>query len=70
MKQEYGIDLMIGGHLLSENTMIIYILVLVDGPFILKQKDMMKKFRGSANQRLINMKEYRKNGQISELILQ
>ena len=27
MKQEYGIDLMIGGHLLSDNTMIIYILV-------------------------------------------
>lgn len=65
-------DLSEGGKCYTENTkeMLSYIDVLIDGPFILKQKDMMLKFRGSANQRLIDMKKYRKNGQISELVLQ
>ena len=30
---------------------------LVDGPFILKQRNISLKFRGSENQRIINLKE-------------
>ncbi len=65
-------DLMAGGKCYTEDTekMLDLIDVLVDGPFILKQKDMMLKFRGSVNQRIIDMIQYRRNGQISELVLQ
>ena len=38
--------------------------VLVDGPFIEEQKNLMLKFRGSENQRLIDVKETRKQGKI------
>jgi anaerobic ribonucleoside-triphosphate reductase activating protein len=34
--------------------------VLVDGPFILEQRDLTLPFRGSQNQRLIDMVETRK----------
>ena len=36
--------------------------VLIDGPFILKRKDIRLKFRGSNNQRIIDLKESRKSG--------
>lgn len=35
---------------------ISYLDVLVDGPFILEKKDLMLRFRGSSNQRLIDVK--------------
>lgn len=38
--------------------------VLVDGPFIEEQKDISLKFRGSANQRVIDLKETKKQGRI------
>lgn len=38
--------------------------VLIDGPFILKQKSLDCKFRGSRNQRIINMDKTKKEGQI------
>lgn len=38
--------------------------VLVDGPFLLEQKDLALVFRGSANQRLINVKKTRESGQV------
>ena len=38
--------------------------VLVDGPFIEEKKNLMLKFRGSENQRLIDVKETRKQGNI------
>lgn len=38
--------------------------VLVDGPFIDEQKDISLKFRGSRNQRIINVKESRKKNKI------
>lgn len=38
--------------------------VLVDGPFIEEKKNLMLKFRGSENQRLIDVKETRKQGKI------
>ncbi|MDY2574867.1 MAG: anaerobic ribonucleoside-triphosphate reductase activating protein [Bacilli bacterium] len=42
----------------SEDTeeLLSYIDVLVDGPFILEQKDIALKFRGSENQRIIDVK--------------
>ncbi len=41
-----------------------YIDVLVDGRFILKEKDLNLLFRGSRNQRLIDMKKTLSNGEI------
>ena len=38
--------------------------VLVDGPFILNQKSLELHFRGSANQRLIDVKASRESGRI------
>lgn len=38
--------------------------ILIDGPFIKELKDLTLKFRGSSNQRLIDMNKTRKNGQI------
>lgn len=38
--------------------------VLVDGPFIFKKKDLTLKHRGSSNQRVIDVKETIKTGQI------
>ncbi|MDR1891538.1 MAG: anaerobic ribonucleoside-triphosphate reductase activating protein [Oscillospiraceae bacterium] len=47
-----------GWRSLLENTDI-----LVDGPFRLEEKDPLLKFRGSKNQRLINVKESLENGE-------
>lgn len=41
-----------------------YVDVLVDGPYIEKQKDITLPFMGSKNQRLIDVKETLKHGQI------
>jgi anaerobic ribonucleoside-triphosphate reductase activating protein len=38
--------------------------VLVDGPFILEQKDLMLKFKGSANQRTIDVPASLKSGNV------
>ena len=37
--------------------------VLVDGPFVLSQKDLTLEFRGSKNQRIIDVKESLKTGE-------
>ena len=39
--------------------------VLVDGEFVLEKKNLMLKFRGSENQRLIDLKETLKTGKIT-----
>ena len=36
--------------------------VLVDGPFVLELKDISLKFRGSSNQRILNLHEQRRHG--------
>lgn len=41
--------------------------VLVDGPFILEKKSLLLNFRGSTNQRVIDLNETRKTGEISLL---
>jgi anaerobic ribonucleoside-triphosphate reductase activating protein len=38
--------------------------VLVDGPFILEQKDLMLKFKGSANQRTIDVPASLESGNV------
>lgn len=62
----YDQDLIPGGRKYCEATdaFLDCIDILVDGPFIAEQKDLTLKFRGSRNQRIINMKETRKTGQI------
>lgn len=44
-----------------------YVDVLVDGPFILAQKNIMLKFKGSENQRIIDLNKTRKTGKITLL---
>ena len=41
-----------------------YIDVLVDGPFIESKKDISLKFRGSSNQRIIDVPASRKSGEV------
>ena len=50
-------DLVAGGrkHTQYTDRMLKCIDVLVDGPFILEQKNLMLEFRGSENQRLIHL---------------
>lgn len=38
--------------------------VLIDGPFVLAQRDLTLIFRGSSNQRMIDMNKTRKSGEI------
>ena len=44
--------------------LISYIDVLVDGKFEIDKKDIKLKFRGSSNQRIINVKESLKQGKV------
>lgn len=62
-------DLCRDGKLYTEVTdeLLSYIDVLVDGPFVEDKKSLSLKFKGSANQRVIDMREYRKSGRIKEL---
>lgn len=42
--------------------------VLVDGPFVTEQHDITLKFKGSANQRVIDCRHYVQTGEIVELM--
>ena len=55
----YDKDLMPGGSAYTEVTdeMLSYIDVLVDGPFVEDLKDITLQFRGSSNQRILNLRE-------------
>lgn len=56
---------LIGGNITYTNWEYLqYIDVLVDGPYIEEQRDITLKFRGSKNQRLIDVKETLKQGKI------
>lgn len=62
----YDVDLVEGGKKYCEATdaLLSMVDVLVDGPFIAEQKNLMLKFRGSENQRVIDIKKTRKEGQV------
>ena len=57
-------DLLTGkAHIDITNEILSYIDVLVDGKFVEELKSLMLKFRGSSNQRLINLPETLKTGE-------
>ncbi len=62
----YDEDLVVGGRKYCEATdeLLDMIDVLVDGPFIAEEKDITLKFRGSRNQRVLNLKETRRSDNI------
>ncbi len=62
----YDTDLMEGGRAYCEVTdrMLEMIDVLVDGPFVEDRKDIRLKFRGSANQRIIDVRKSREYGAV------
>lgn len=62
----YDRDLLPGGRAYCEATdeMLSYLDVLVDGPFIEEEKSLRLRFRGSRNQRLIDMKATRRTGHV------
>ena len=62
----YDKDLLKGQrkHTNATDEMLSYIDVLVDGPFILQQRDISLWFRGSKNQRVLDMKQTLQQGSI------
>ena len=62
----YDRDLIPGGKRYTEDTDAILdnIDILVDGPFMEEEKSVMLRFRGSANQRIIDMRQTRDKGRL------
>ena len=62
----YDKDLVKGGRAYTEytNELLSLIDILVDGPFVEEKKNIMLKFRGSSNQRVIDIKNTLKTGKI------
>ena len=44
--------------------LLSFVDILVDGPFIEEKRNLCLKFKGSENQRLIDMKHWRETGKI------
>ena len=65
----YDKDLLAGGRRHTEDTdeLLSMIDVLVDGPFQEEKKDITLKFRGSSNQRILDLKETIRTGNIITL---
>lgn len=63
-------DLVSGGKCYTENTkeLLSYIDVLVDGPFLEEEYSIMLKFKGSANQRVIDCRYFQITGEIKEIM--
>ena len=47
-----------------DNPIMKYADVIIDGPFILEQRDITLRFRGSSNQRIIDVKQSLNKGEI------
>ena len=65
----YDKDLIAGGRRHTEDTdeLLSMLDVLVDGPFVEELKDITLKFRGSSNQRVLNLRETIRTGKITTL---
>ena len=63
-------DLLEGGRKHTDVTdeLLSYVDILVDGPFVLSKKNIMLTFRGSENQRLIDMNAFRQTGEIVTIL--
>lgn len=63
-------DLVKGGKCHTEDTgeLLSYIDVLVDGPYIEEEYSIMLKFKGSANQRVLDCKHFLKTGELIEVL--
>lgn len=63
-------DLILGGKCHTEHTdeLLSYLDVLVDGPFLAKEKSLMLTFKGSANQRVLDCKRFVASGELVELM--
>lgn len=63
----YDRDLIDGGrkHTADTDELLSLIDVLVDGPFVEEKKDIRLKFRGSSNQRVLDLQKTRKSGTIT-----
>ena len=48
----------------AQKNLLNFVDVLVDGPFILSKKNLNLKFRGSSNQRIINLNKTKSSGKI------
>lgn len=51
----------------STRDILKYIDVLVDGPFLVENKDLSCPFRGSTNQRVLDIAKWRETGKVSSL---
>lgn len=61
----WDVDLVPGGKVYTEVTdeMLSYVDVLVDGEFVEAEKDLTLQFRGSRNQRILELKKLREQGE-------
>lgn len=57
----YTIDKVLEKYPHLKTDLFPYVDVLVDGPFVLKKRDLLLDFKGSSNQRLIDMRKYLNN---------
>lgn len=66
----YDQDLVEGGkkHTQYTDEILSYLDILVDGPFMIQKRNLALSFRGSENQRVINMKETLKQGKVVKYI--
>lgn len=60
----YTLDALIARNDGAINALLSTLDVLVDGPFLLAQRDLTLRFRGSKNQRIIDMNRTRNEGRI------
>ena len=63
------VDLIPGGKCYTEDTkeFLSMVDILVDGPFVTELHDITLKFKGSANQRVMDCREYVRSGKIVEV---
>ncbi len=66
----YDKDLIEGGkkHTQYTDEILSYLDILVDGPFMIQKRNLALSFRGSENQRVLNMKETLKQGKVIKYI--